>query len=171
MKTFSIKKITILGLMCAIAVASRYALAFLPNFKPVLAIVVMCGVAYGAVSGAMVGAATMLISNFLFGQGLHTPFQMFAMGLVGFLAGIVFKKIPVRFWTLAIFGGIATFFIYSPIMNFQSMLMMSKEISFEKFLLFEIAGLPFDIAHTSASILFLVSFSSCKTLFFRISRI
>ena len=35
---------------------------------------------------------TMLTSNMIFGQGPWTPWQMFAMGIIGFLAGVLFKK-------------------------------------------------------------------------------
>ncbi|GHU54619.1 hypothetical protein FACS1894132_09530 [Clostridia bacterium] len=149
------KKTVTLALLSAIAIASRYALSAFPNFKPVLAIVVIAGVAFSWQGGVLVGSVTMLLSNFIFGQGPHTPYQMFAMALVGFLAGIVFKKVPVKIYTLAIFGGLATMLIYAPIMNFYSMTMMSKEISLRRFLLFEMSGLPFDIPHAIASVIFL----------------
>ena len=64
----------------------------LPQFKPVLALTIIAGVAFGGEVGFLVGAMTMLTSNMIFGQGPWTPWQMFAMGIIGFLAGVLFKK-------------------------------------------------------------------------------
>ena len=36
----------------------------------------------------MIGSLTMAISNFYFGQGPWTPFQMFGFGIIGYLAGL-----------------------------------------------------------------------------------
>jgi hypothetical protein len=152
---FTVKRLTVLSMLCAIAIASRYALSAFPNFKPVLAIVVIAGVAMGVSGGIAVGCGSMLISNFIFGQGLHTPFQMLGMALVGLAAGLIFKKVPVKFWTLAAFGGLSALLIYAPLMNFYSMLTMSKELSFKMFIVFETAALPFDFSHAIASILIL----------------
>jgi hypothetical protein len=152
---YTVKRLTVLSMLCAIAIASRYALSAFPNFKPVLAIVVIAGVAMGVSSGITVGCVSMLISNFIFGQGLHTPFQMLGMALVGLAAGLIFKKVPVKFWTLAAFGGLSALLIYAPIMNFYSMLTMSKELSFKMFMIFEISALPFDFSHAIASVLIL----------------
>ena len=54
--------------------------------------VIISGVAFGGETGFLVGAMTMLASNVLMGQGPWTPYQMFAMGIIGFLAGILFRK-------------------------------------------------------------------------------
>ena len=64
----------------------------LPQFKPVLALTIISGVALGGETGFLVGAMTMLASNVLFSQGPWTPFQMFAMGIIGFLAGVLFRR-------------------------------------------------------------------------------
>jgi energy-coupling factor transport system ATP-binding protein len=70
--------------LCAIGVAGRAAFFMLPEFKPVVAFVVISGVAIGAETGVLGGAMTRLVSNIMFGQGPWTPWQMFTMGIVGF---------------------------------------------------------------------------------------
>ena len=52
----------------------------------------------------------MLCSNMLFGQGPWTPWQMFAMGLIGFLGGVCFHNGPLRQsrLSLAIFGAVCS---------------------------------------------------------------
>ena len=46
----------------------------------------------GGETGFLVGAITAFVSNFFFGQGPWTPWQMFSFGIIGFLAGIMFQK-------------------------------------------------------------------------------
>ena len=123
--------------MCAIAVAGRTAFFMLPQFKPVVAIVIISGVAFGGEAGFLVGAVTGLVSNMFFGQGPWTPWQMFVFGIIGFLAGVLFRKGFLRRnpISLSIFGGLATFFIYGGIMNPASVLMLQAKPVKEMFYL------------------------------------
>ena len=73
--------------LAALAAAGRILFAPFPDFKPVSAIAIIAGVAFGRRSGFMVGALAALASNFFFGQGPWTPWQMYAWGLIGYLAG------------------------------------------------------------------------------------
>jgi energy-coupling factor transport system substrate-specific component len=86
------REVVVLVVMTALAVAGRAAFFMLPQFKPVAAIVIITGVALGAQSGFLVGALAAFISNFIFGQGPWTPFQMLAFGLVGLVAGLLFNR-------------------------------------------------------------------------------
>ena len=47
--------------------------------------------AFGPEAGYLTGALAAILSNFLFGQGPWTPWQMFCWGLLGFLAGVLRK--------------------------------------------------------------------------------
>lgn len=75
--------------LAALAAAGRILFAPIPDFKPVSAIAIIAGVAFGRKSGFMVGALATLASNFFFGQGPWTPWQMYAWGLVGYGAGLL----------------------------------------------------------------------------------
>ena len=83
-----------IAVMAALGVVGRtlFSLIPLPNFKPVSAIVIITAVAFGPETGFLTGALTGFLSNFIFGQGPWTPWQMFAMGIIGFLAGVLFRK-------------------------------------------------------------------------------
>lgn len=85
------REIVTLAVMCAIAVASRAAFIMVPHFKPLVGIVMITGMAFGAEAGFLTGAVSGFVSNFLFGQGPWTPWQMFAFGIAGFLAGVFAK--------------------------------------------------------------------------------
>lgn len=80
-----------IAVMAAIGVVGRtvFEIIPLPNFKPCSAIIIITAVAFGPEAGFLTGALTAFVSNFIFGQGPWTPWQMFTWGLVGFLAGIL----------------------------------------------------------------------------------
>lgn len=81
--------------LAALAAAGRILFAPIPDFKPVSAIAIIAGVVFGRKSGFMVGALAALASNFFFGQGPWTPWQMYAWGLVGYGAGLL-AAIPAK---------------------------------------------------------------------------
>jgi energy-coupling factor transport system ATP-binding protein len=152
------RELIIIAVLCGIAVAGRMAFFWAPQFKPVTAIVMISAVAFGGEAGFLVGAMTALVSNLFFGQGPWTPWQMFAFGTIGFLTGILFRKGLLRSnkYALAILGGLATFFIYGGIMNPASVLMFQGYPTKEMFYLAYLQGIPFDLIHASATVLFLL---------------
>ena len=102
---------------------------------------------------------TMLTSNMIFGQGPWTPWQMFAMGIIGFLAGVLFKKGWLRRTraSLAVFGAFTAVIIYGGIMNPAAAMMMSSEaLKLETLLACYITGLPMDLVHGFGTAIFLI---------------
>ena len=66
--------------LAALAAAGRILFGPIPDFKPVSAIAIIAGATLGRRNGFMVGALAALTSNFFFGQGMWTPWQMYAWG-------------------------------------------------------------------------------------------
>ena len=153
------RELVIIAVLCAIGVAGRMAFFMVPQFKPVVAVVILSGVCFGGETGFLVGAMTGFVSNFFFGQGPWTPWQMFAFGIIGFLAGLLFSKGFMRrnLPGLCFYGGMATFFIYGGIMNPVSVLMYQTEPTIEMFMLAYVSGLPFDIIHAASTVIFLLA--------------
>ena len=151
------RELVIIAVLCAIGIAGRAALFMLPQFKPVMAVTIIAGVAFGGETGFLVGAMTMLASNVLFGQGPLTPWQMFSMGVIGFLAGILFRKGLLRRnrGALCVFGALAAILIYGGIMNPASALTWVGELNEKVLLTYYISGLPFDCIQAAATWLFL----------------
>lgn len=85
-------EIVVLAILAALAVAGRIVMIAFPEIKPVTAFTVIAGAVFGGGAGFFVGAVSMLASNIVFGQGAWTPWQMFAMGLTGFIAGLLFYR-------------------------------------------------------------------------------
>ncbi len=152
------RELVTIAVLCAIGVAGRGAFFMLPQFKPVMALTIIAGVAFGGETGFLVGAMTMLTSNVLFGQGPWSPWQMFSMGIIGFLAGVLFRKGLLRRSTgsLVVFGGCAAIVIYGGIMNFASAIMWGPQTFNWNILLgYYITGLPMDLIHAAATVIFL----------------
>lgn len=151
------RELLTIAVLVAIAVAGRAAFFMVPSFKPVVAMTIISAVCFGAESGFLVGALSMLSSNMLFGQGPWTPWQMFAAGIIGFLAGILFQKgwLKARKISLCIYGFLATVFIYGGIMNPASLVMTSYAITKRNLLAIYMSGLPVDLVHASATVIFL----------------
>jgi len=151
------RELVIIAVLCAIGVAGRAAFFMLPEFKPVWATTIIAGVALGGETGFLVGAMTMLASNVMFSQGPWTPWQMFAMGIIGFLAGVLFRKGLLRRSrvSLCIYGALACIIIYGGIMNPASAIMYVQELSWSAVLPYFVSGFPVDCVHAAATWIFL----------------
>ena len=150
------RELVIIAVLCAIGVAGRAAFFMLPQFKPVLALVIISGVAFGGETGFLVGAVTMMVSNVLFSQGPWMPWQMFSMGIIGFLAGVCFRKGLLRRsrGSLATFGAFSAVIIYGGIMNPAAALMYNAQsVNWEMLLGYYVTGLPMDLIHACATVI------------------
>ncbi len=96
--------IALVGTLAAFAALGRIAFAAFPNVKPTTDIVLVSGYALGGGPGFAVGAIAGLASNFFFGQGPWTPWQMAGWGATGVIgAGLaVLTGRRIGRWTLAI---------------------------------------------------------------------
>ncbi len=151
------RELVIISVLCAIAVAGRTAFFILPQFKSVVAFVIIVGVCFGGETGFLVGAVAGFVSNFFFGQGPWTPWQMFSFGIIGFIAGILFKKGLLRKTkaSLCVFGGLTTLVIYGGIMNPASLIMWQPNPTAEMFISAYRMGFPFDLVHAISTMFFL----------------
>ncbi|MDE6470690.1 MAG: ECF transporter S component [Eubacterium sp.] len=150
------RELSLLASLIAIAVVSRAVFYLIPQVKPIGAVVIVSGVCLGAKRGYLVGAFSAFISNFIFGQGMWTPFQMVALGLVGFIAGILFKRLKADKISLALVGFVLTFLLYSAVVDFSSVLMLAGDFNIHSVLAVYGAGALFNFVFgiTTAVVLF-----------------
>lgn len=174
------RELVLLAVLCALAVASRAAFGFVPHFKPMLAIVMLTGVAFGPEAGFLCGAISGFASNFIFGQGPWTPWQMFAYGIGGMLAGLfalcgILKKSP-RAWRdggwrdilgLTVFGFLCILLVVGPLLDTSTFFMAGFSASSP--LAIYLAGVPVNCVHGSAVALTMLLFG--KPLLDRLRRI
>ena len=151
------RELVLTAVLCALCAAGRAAFYMLPAFKPVTALVIIAAIALGSESGFLIGSVSMLVSNFFFGQGLWTPWQMMSMGLIGYLAGVLFHRgiLPANRASAAVFGFIAAIVIYGGLMNPAALLLSRTPFSWQNLLSVYAVGLPSDTVHAVATALFL----------------
>jgi len=119
------RELVLIAVLCALAVASRAAFAWLPHFKPIFGVIIISGIALGAQTGFLVGAVSAFASNFLFGQGPWTPWQMLAYGICGCIAGLCYHRknpLPKDTLSLGLFGFIVVLFAVCPILDTSTVL-------------------------------------------------
>ena len=151
------REIVLLAVLCALVVAGRAAFFFVPQFKPMLAMVILFAIPLGAESGFLIGVLSAFVSNFFFGQGPWTLWQMFCFGLCGFCSGLFFgrkarrpKRLP-----LCLFGAFCALVLYGGIMNPVSLLLSQAAFTWESLLTAYAMGFPFDCVHALATVVFL----------------
>ncbi len=162
------RELVLISVLCGISVAGRTAFYMLPQFKPVLALVIISGICFGSETGFLVGAVTGFVSNFFFGQGPWTPWQMFAFGIVGFGAGIVFKFIKITRLSLCVFGLISAVVLFGVVVNFGNVIVYQMPTA-ELIKAALLSGLPFDLIHGIATAFFLWCIS--EPMITKISRV
>ncbi len=147
--------VALVAALAALAIAGRIAFAAFPNVKPTTDIVIFAGYALGGAPGFAVGALTALVSNFWFGQGPWTPWQMVGWGLCGVLgAALALGTRNVGRLGLAAtcgFAGIA----YGALLNFYTDGHLRRgACRWQRFGVLEGQAVPFDAAHAIGNIVF-----------------
>lgn len=161
------RELLLIAVLSAIAVVGRTAFFMLPQFKPMTAVVIIAGIGLGPEAGFLTGAISGFVSNFFFGQGPWTPWQMFAYGIIGFIAGLLFsRRSPSKIHTkrgeriymvvLCTFGFLATFLIYGLVVDFSSVLTMTQEFSWTMLVAKMASGVVFNFIHAVSTVVFLL---------------
>ncbi|MBR1598670.1 MAG: ATP-binding cassette domain-containing protein [Lachnospiraceae bacterium] len=173
-----LKEIMTIAVMSAITALSRAMFYMTPAVKPMAALTIISGIGLGGIQGFVVGALSMLVSDIFFSQGPWTPWQMFAMGLLGFLAGMIFNrenrkrawedresketikeepdvKNENRLLVICIYGALSVLIIYGGIMNPASVLMYQENVTWEMLIASYVPGFPIDCIHAASTFIFL----------------
>jgi energy-coupling factor transport system substrate-specific component len=147
--TLSARDLTLVATLGGLAAAGRVLFAPIPSVQPVTVVVAAAGVALGPKRGFAVGAVAALASNFVLGQGPHTPWQMLAWGGCGLLGGLLRALLRRR----------AAFAVFTVVLGFAFGLVMDLWLWYgfyphtEAALLARVAaGVPFNIAHAAGNL-------------------
>ena len=145
------RRLMICAAMIALSVVGR----FIPVFKPVTALTIISAVYLGPEAGFLVGSMSALISDFYFGLGPWTPFQMLAWGLIGFAAGIVPRKVSVkRVFQLiyAALSGIA----FSLIMDTWTSIWLDDGFTPSVYMSTIVSSLPYMLIYMISNVIFIL---------------
>lgn len=151
----AVETLLMVAVMVALAVVGRILFQPLPSFKPVAAVVAVTGMYFGARAGFVTGAMTAVISNFYFGQGAWTPFQMFSWGMVGLLAGLLAEPLK-RSVVVQVLFGAASGALFSLLMDVYSALWFDNALHLARYLAFVSSSLPVTVTYMVSNIVFLL---------------
>jgi Protein of unknown function (DUF1393). len=139
------REVVFIAIVCALAVVGRIIFAALPAVKPELFILIMGAIVSGPETGFLMGTIIALTSNMYFGQGVWTPWQMFALGVIGLISGLMLnKKTPT--WILTVWGFVSAF-VMGWIMDIYYILGFVDPITIKSVLTALAASFYFDVVH------------------------
>lgn len=165
------KELVTVAVMCALAIVSRVAFIWLPQMKPSTAIIMITGIALGPETGFLCGAITVLVSNLVFGQGPWTPWQMFAFGMAGLLAGLLYERglLSRRPFLLACACAALIMLIIGPILDTSTLIFMTSEVTGKAAAAVYLAGIPANAVHAAGTFLTILFVS--KPMFEKLDRL
>ena len=144
----------LVSIMIALSIAGR----LIPFFKPVTAITVMTAIYLGGEAGFLVGSFSALLSNFYFGQGPWTAFQMLAWGLIGLFAGFLAK--PLKKSTAALLAyGVLSGVAFSLIMDIWTVLWYAGDFHISLYWAALATAVPHTVLYAVSNFIFLLLFS------------
>ena len=153
------RELVVIAVMCALAIAARVVIP-IPHFKANFAVIMLAGIAFGPEAGFMVGAISAFASNFMYGQGPYTPWQMMAYGAGGMLAGFLFAKnrLPKKPVIMAISGFLTVILWIGPLMDCSSIFLMLSRINWKSVLAVLLSGLTVNVANGISTALVMILF-------------
>lgn len=152
------RRTIVIACMTAFSVLGRLIFAPIPAFKPVTAIVVITAMHFGCEAGFLTGALSAVLSNFYFGQGPWTPFQMLGWGLLGLLAGLFAEPLKKNRLLLAGYG-LLSGALYSFLMDVWTVLWADGYFNFSRYLAALASAIPFTVLYAASNVVFLLLFA------------
>lgn len=87
------REIVLLAVLISFCVVSNLICSHTIPLHAGTAMVVLAGISMGPEAGFLTGALGRFVCNFFDGQGIWTPWQMTAWGIIGFISGVSFRKV------------------------------------------------------------------------------
>lgn len=153
-----VKRLVLIAVMVALSVAGRILFTPIPGFKPVTALVVITAMYFGGEAGFLTGALSAVISNFYFGQGPWTPFQMFSWGMVGLIAGMFAGALKRNRLILLLYAALSGV-LYSFLMDIWSVLWMDGAFHLSRYLATLLTSAKFTAIYAVSNVVFLFVFA------------
>ena len=155
------RELVVLAVLCSLAVASRVAIP-LPNFKPIFAVIMISGIAFGPQSGFLVGAVSAFASNFFASQGPWTPWQMMAYGAAGLMAGVLFyrTRIPRKPVVLAGIGFLVQISVVGILLDCSTIFTSLTVLKWSSVLFILAQGFPVNVSHSICTAITMLLFSN-----------
>lgn len=153
----SAKEIALVSMLGTVSAVVRIPFAPVPGVQPSTFLIICSGYVFGPVAGFMVGAMTPIVSNFFLGHGPWTLFQVFAWGLIGFMAGYVGKvNLSGKSLMVVLVGfGIVSAYLFGALTNLFYWTSFDYPLTLRTFMARETLSFWFDTFHAIGNVLFL----------------
>lgn len=148
------RRLILVAVMTALSVLGRFIFGVIPAFKPITAVVVITAMYVGGEAGFLTGALSALISNFYYGQGPWTPFQMLAWGLLGLFAGLLAGPLK-KSRILMSFYGLLAGAAYSLLMDVWNVVWYNGSFNPALYTAAVVTALPHTISYAVSNVVFL----------------
>lgn len=153
------RELVLTAVLSALAVAGRVVIP-IQNFKCIFAVIMLSGISLGGETGFLVGAVSAFASNFFYGQGAHTPWQMFAYGASGLLAGLAFARgrLPRKRWVMALFGFLGCVLFVGPLLDTCTVFLTLTQFTPRSVFAIYLSGLPVNVSQGISTLLSMLLF-------------
>lgn len=149
-KQVGTRRTVLVSIMTALCIVGR----LIPFFKPVTALTMITAMYLGGQSGFVVGAFAALLSNFYFGQGPWTPFQMLAWGSIGLLSGALSKWLK-KSRAFLLFSGVLFGIVFSFIMDIWTVIWYNDTFQWKLYLAALVSAIPHTVLYSVSNVVFL----------------
>jgi len=140
----------VVAVMAALCVVGR----FIPFFKPVTALTIITAMYFGGECGFLVGAMAALVSNFYFGHGPWSAFQMLAWGMIGLIAGFISGWLKKSRILLLVYGALSGI-LYSLMMDIWTVIWYNGSLNFKLYLTAAVTAAPHTVLYALSNMVFL----------------
>ena len=153
------RELVMIAILGAVAAVSRVPFAPLPSVQPSTFVIIISGVVLGPQTGFVVGALTAIVSNIFLGQGPWTPWQMYAWGMIGLLAGYLRNTWVMNNKAGQCIYGFIVGILFGWFMNIWVIFSLGQPVNWQTITIYNTASILFDLAHSFSNIFFLIVFS------------
>ncbi|CCF13269.1 putative membrane protein [Brevibacillus laterosporus GI-9] len=149
----SVRGITLLAILAALSVAGRIALSSIPNVQPVTTFVILMTILMGLRYGLLLAIIVMILSNMVLGIGIWIIPQIIAYCIIVVVTGIFIRPVfpKLSLFVMAIYAGF-TGMLY----GFVNSLCQVPLYGSTYFLVYYLAGVPYDTMHAIGNFVFYV---------------
>ncbi len=144
------RRMVLTAVMTALCIVGR----FIPFFKPTAALTILTAMYLGPEAGFLTGALAAALSNFWFGQGPWTAFQMLAWGLIGLTAGYLHAPLHRRRAFLLLFGTLSGV-VYSLVMDVWTVMWYGSGFNWGLYWAAFVTALPHTLLYALSNLVFL----------------
>ena len=155
------RELVTVAVMAALVTIARVAVP-LPSFKPTFAVIMLAGIAFGPETGFIVGALGALGSDFFYGQGPFTPWQMMAYGMAGVLSGLGFAegRLARKNWVMGVYCFVCTVLFIGPLLDTSTVTFIATKFTWENMLPIYLSGFPVNVMQGLCSFITLFFFGN-----------